>query len=39
MLAVRNFGEFHQKTVDLYSKFYHEGKKEYHVKALRIKKI
>jgi len=39
MLAVKNFGEFHPKTTDLYSKFYHEGETILHIKALRINNI
>jgi hypothetical protein len=39
MLAVKNFGEFHQKTTEIYSTFYHEGHKEYHIKALRVQNI
>jgi hypothetical protein len=39
MLAVRNLGEFHPKTTELYSKLYHEGENEYIFKARRIKSI
>ena len=25
LMAVKAFGEFHQKTTEIYSRFYHEG--------------
>ena len=37
--AVRSFGEFHFKTIELYSKFYHEGDDEYYLKAKRVRNI
>lgn len=39
MLAVRNLGEFHPKTTEIYSKLYHEGCLEYTQKARRITDI
>ena len=35
-MAVKNLGEFHRKTTELYSQYYHEGYNEYRVKALRV---
>jgi hypothetical protein len=39
LMAVKCFGEFHQKTTELYSKFYHEGEDDYYFKAQRLKNI
>ena len=39
LLAVKNFGEFHHKTTELYSKFYREGSLEYVVKIQRVNDI
>lgn len=38
-MAVKCFGEFHSKTTELYSKYYHEGFNEYYLKAKRVKNI
>jgi hypothetical protein len=39
LLAVKSFGEFHPKTSELFSRFYHEGDTEYYLKAQRLKNI
>lgn len=39
LLAIKSFGEFHPKTSELYSRFYHEGDQDYYLKAQRLKNI